>query len=182
MNIQELQENFKKIDMDGWLEDWDLKNIYKYVSELKAKDVYMEIGVAYGKSMATACIAAAEGVSISGIDVLDWEGKREGTIEKIQQIYNKNHPYNFIKGDSQEFGKIWIPQINVLFIDGDHTYEGVMKDFVSWFPHVASGGVIMFDDYNEVTGVKKFIDEIIKDHNCLKDHEVDSEMYICKKI
>jgi hypothetical protein len=182
MNIQQLQRDFNSIEMSGWLEDWDLENISKYVSALPAGANYLEIGVAYGKSMATACISILEGVNLFGIDLLDWHDKREGTVDQIQAMYGTNHPYTFIQGNSQEIAKTWLPKLNVLFIDGDHTYEGVMKDFASWFPHVAPGGMILFDDYNEATGVKKFIDEIVKDHNCLINHQVDGEMYICQKL
>ena len=37
-------------------------------------------------------------------------------------------------------------QIDVLFIDGDHTYEGVKKDFEMYSPFVKKGGVIIFHD------------------------------------
>ena len=46
-------------------------------------------------------------------------------------------------------------------IDGDHTYEGVKKDFMKIQPYIKSGGVICFHDNSEYfPGVRKFIDEI----------------------
>ena len=37
-------------------------------------------------------------------------------------------------------------QVDILFIDGDHQYEGVKRDFELWSPLVRSGGVIVFHD------------------------------------
>ena len=53
--------------------------------------------------------------------------------------------------------------IDLLFIDGDHTYEGVKKDWEMYSPLVRSGGLIVFHDvagnYGE-TQVKAFWDTI----------------------
>ncbi len=37
-------------------------------------------------------------------------------------------------------------QLDVLFIDGDHTYAGAMADYTSYVPLVRSGGLIAFHD------------------------------------
>lgn len=37
-------------------------------------------------------------------------------------------------------------KVDILFIDGDHQYNGVKKDFELWSPLVRSGGVIVFHD------------------------------------
>ena len=37
-------------------------------------------------------------------------------------------------------------KVDLLFIDGDHSYEGVKKDFEMYSPLVADGGVIAFHD------------------------------------
>jgi MMP 1-O-methyltransferase len=36
--------------------------------------------------------------------------------------------------------------IDLLFIDGDHSYEGVVKDYLDWAPLVKKGGIIAFHD------------------------------------
>lgn len=37
--------------------------------------------------------------------------------------------------------------IDIVFIDGLHTYEGVMDDITAWFPKVRKGGFIVGHDY-----------------------------------
>jgi len=52
---------------------------------------------------------------------------------------------NLLVGDSR---LVEIPPgpIDVLFIDGDHSYEGARADAERWGPHVRSGGHMMFHD------------------------------------
>jgi cephalosporin hydroxylase len=38
--------------------------------------------------------------------------------------------------------------VDVLFIDGDHTYKGVMTDWLLYEPLVKSGGIVAFHDLN----------------------------------
>jgi cephalosporin hydroxylase len=42
--------------------------------------------------------------------------------------------------------------IDVLFIDGDHRYEGVKQDFLCFSPFVREGGLILFHDIVEDSG------------------------------
>lgn len=48
-----------------------------------------------------------------------------------------------------------------ILIDGDHTYDGVKKDFLRVRPHIREGGVICFhDDSIHFPGVQMFISEV----------------------
>jgi len=52
-----------------------------------------------------------------------------------------------LRGRSEEVGAAWDRgPIDVLFIDGDHSYEGVVRDVEAWVPHVKPGGLVMFHD------------------------------------
>ena len=54
--------------------------------------------------------------------------------------------------------------IRLLFIDGLHTLEGVEQDIDDWVPRVAAGGVIAFDDYDNVAdgvGVREAVDLLL---------------------
>ena len=52
-------------------------------------------------------------------------------------------------------------KIDFAFIDGLHTYEGVVADIAAYYPRMARGGVLMFNDYGFWTGVTRAVDEFV---------------------
>jgi len=52
--------------------------------------------------------------------------------------------WEFILGDSKELK--WDKPIDILFIDGDHAYEGVKADFERYEPFVKKDGLILMHD------------------------------------
>lgn len=44
--------------------------------------------------------------------------------------------------------KLGNPEIRFLFIDGDHTKEGVEKDIELFFPFLVDGAIVIFDDFS----------------------------------
>lgn len=67
-------------------------------------------------------------------------------------------------GDSKELGKSWDRGqiIDLLFIDGDHSYAGCKGDQDAWLPWLKPGGIAVWHDYdNEPWGdVVKAVDEL----------------------
>lgn len=49
---------------------------------------------------------------------------------------------------------------DILFIDGDHSYEGVKNDTINYLPIVRQGGYIMFHDTQHIDGVIRWMNEI----------------------
>ena len=58
----------------------------------------------------------------------------------------------------------WKEPVNLLWIDGDHSYEGVKQDVEHWRPHLMDGAVVAFDDsVDEDCGPYRLIQEITVD-------------------
>ncbi len=66
-----------------------------------------------------------------------------------------------IPATTLEAAKVWSEPIDFLYIDADHSYEGVKADLEAWVPHVRPGGLILGDDYGSsiYPGVKRAWDE-----------------------
>lgn len=62
-----------------------------------------------------------------------------------------------IPATTAEAANVWSEPIDFLYIDADHSYEGVLADLLAWVPHVRSGGLIVGDDYGNAIypGVKQ---------------------------
>lgn len=58
--------------------------------------------------------------------------------------------------------------LDFVFIDADHSYEGVRADLVAWAPKLRPGGILSGHDYGLPThprfGVKQAVDEAVQQH------------------
>lgn len=59
--------------------------------------------------------------------------------------------------------------IDLLFIDGNHSYEYVKSDLEKYWPLVKNNGIIAIHDYKHLNfpGVKKAVDKFLKDYKHL---------------
>lgn len=73
----------------------------------------------------------------------------------------------FIKGFSHDVAPGFTEAIDLLFIDADHNYEAITKDWQDWFPKVRPGGIIALHDSRiaenspSYVGSMKFYDQDI---------------------
>lgn len=145
----------------------DMQVLKEEVEKLEPGQVYLEIGVAQGKSLTTAYTFSKEGVYTIGIDVLDalerapFFDMKLGHIPNGHNIITEGSTCIFIHADARQISKIWNIPIDLLFIDGDHNYEGVKADTEEFWPHVKPGGTVLLHDYDgqNAPGVPKWIDE-----------------------
>jgi predicted O-methyltransferase YrrM len=128
---------------------------------------YVEIGCYAG---ASACLVSQrKNTNIFSID-LGGPIPPEVALRNFAKFNVNGNKFQYIKGNSRDaktFEKLkeHVSQVDVLFIDGDHSAFGVKSDFDLYSPLVKEGGYIVFDDYNDhrySPNVKIAVDEIIK--------------------
>lgn len=55
--------------------------------------------------------------------------------------------------------------LDLVFIDAEHTYESVRSDILAWYGLVRNGGILAGHDYGgSWEGVQRAVDEMIPDH------------------
>jgi predicted O-methyltransferase YrrM len=52
-----------------------------------------------------------------------------------------------IPATTEDAARTWAEPIDFLYVDADHSYDGVRADLDAWYPHVVPGGLIVGDDY-----------------------------------
>jgi hypothetical protein len=67
----------------------------------------------------------------------------------------------------------WRLPVGLLWIDGDHRYEAVREDFLSWLPHLLPGTTVIFDDATQgEVGPERVVTEAQAEHGFVKTNEV----------
>jgi predicted O-methyltransferase YrrM len=113
--------------------------------------VYVEIGCYAG---ASACLMLQkDNIQVVSID-LGTPIHEDTVIKNVKKLNVKNNSFTYLKGNSQSKDMVRrlqniVSDIDILFIDGDHSKEGVMNDFLLYHEMVILGGYIVFDDYND---------------------------------
>lgn len=131
---------------------------------------YYEIGVLFGDMYFYMCQIAAEmelKTKCVGIDIFDDSDPDcahlyiNSSAEVLPTLLMHNEAFSYfstiIKADSKEYYKeVADNSIDLLFIDGDHSYQGVSSDFNNWLPKMSSRGIIAMHDINNEYTTQNF--------------------------
>ena len=146
---------FAGVNFIPWQERSEIRSLLELVALTRPR-VVLEIGTSNGGSLfLLAQVAAADAVIVSvdlphgrfGGGYPRWRGLLyHGFATKLQQI-------RLLRADSHRQETLDAVRtalegrpVDVIFIDGDHTYRGVKQDFEMYRPLVRSGGIIAFHD------------------------------------
>ena len=142
---------------------------------------YLEIGVHNGASMSYVLqsnylIGNCVGVDLFEDTFYNDNLNQNKIYSNLEQLNKNNNTIKLIKGNSNSMrviDQVKEHTYDVIFIDGDHTYDGVKNDFVNYYPYLSKHGVMVFDDFNKANtnkGVYRFINEIIDNKKLFNNH------------
>jgi len=188
-NKKQLNECFEtlKSKIDGRIPH-DSIIILKILSDIRKIETYIEIGVHNGGSMGlmllTKNIKKCYGIDLFE-DVYDekkhlnrekfnkYQYFRRDNLSKMKTLkslknINQEADIELIQGntyfDKTEqmlVDRLGDEKVDLLFIDGDHTAEGVKNDYNRYSKYVKDDGFIIFDDYHHLE-IKKYVDKMMK--------------------
>lgn len=129
--------------------------MYALVRGLRPR-VIVEVGTARGRSacaMALACRENGVGrvVAIDPHDSNNWnDTSTRGTTERFLRErvadYQLETFVDIRVATSVVVSPTWTEPIDLLFIDGDHTYKGVKEDFEGFRKHLSPHALVVFHD------------------------------------
>ena len=140
------------------------------VIEKKRLKTGVEVGVAFG-GHAQSILEAPTVERLYGIDPYKHIDGYNDPMNLPQEEFDE--VYKFTLDRLSGFGERYrhlrkfskdaideVPEVDFVYIDADHSYEGVWGDICTWFPKVRAGGVIAGHDYDHSSfpGVKRAVD------------------------
>jgi predicted O-methyltransferase YrrM len=159
----------------------EISQLLQLLAEAKPQRV-LEIGTANGGTLFLFARTAANDAHLISVDLPAGEFGDGYPIWRIPLYHSFAKPgqrIDLIRADSHDdLTRVRIERLlqgaklDFLFLDGDHTYDGVKADFQMYSPLIRSGGLIAFHDITEFNdrvaafiperpfGVRRFWDEV----------------------
>jgi len=144
----------------------ELFALYELAGTLEKNSYALEIGSYIGASS----LMIAKGLNNSSrlfcVDTWQNDAMTEGNWDSYQ-VFQENTrsvstKISALRMTSELAAEVCLNQLDFLFIDGDHSYEGVKMDFDIWFPKLKSGGIIAMHDIEWAEGVKRVVAEDVR--------------------
>ncbi len=155
-----------KWDIRTYTTNFELLKLYSLTNSFKKNAIAVEIGSYIGASSLLIAKGLNDNSILYCIDTWQNDAMTEGNwdsykvfLENTKSVKNK---ITTIRKTSVEAGNNFNKMIDFIFIDGDHSYEGVKKDVDIWFPKLKSGGIVVMHDIGWAEGVNKVIQEDIQ--------------------
>jgi len=162
------KENLERTNGHMDLSQAELRMLSSFAMHVQRKksSKYLEIGI-FGGGTIKFIKNCAKGIDCTGIDLFeDFRNNLENThvsgnysLEDVQNFLGQD--VKLLKGDSVTLLKNMKEKYDLIFIDGNHTYEGAKADFENSLPLLAEDGFIAF-------------------HNCSAVYSPDYDLYCAK--
>jgi predicted O-methyltransferase YrrM len=162
-----LQHWHQLIDpVEGWLNPVAGEGLYQLVGFYAPVPVVVELGSWMGRSTLWLAAGLADRGGGRCVAVDTWMGTpSEGVhAKRLEEIGGSEQLFATFMANCQRAGVTAIVEpwrlttteaarrwseavpIGLLYIDADHGYEAVRRDFECWSPWMAAGGIVVFDD------------------------------------
>jgi predicted O-methyltransferase YrrM len=148
----------------GYLHPLEGRFLFWLAGRIPVGGLAVEIGSFKGKSSAFLAAGLSSGARLACVDT--WRNDAmpyDIPSDILPEFLANTNPYgNSIdthRGSSLQVAASWRRPIDLLFIDGDHSYEGCSADMKAWMKFVRPGGWLAFHDSGE-QGVIRAIAEL----------------------
>jgi hypothetical protein len=139
------------------------RNFANWLVETVQPKITVDLGVDWGHS--TFYLAEMEIGDVYGVDSFEGDN-HAGIRDTFEYVTSTKEKYKFdnitfIKGYFDQVASTWDKQIDILHIDGFHTYDAVKNDYETWKGFLKEESVVIFHDTEAFPAdVGKFFDEL----------------------
>lgn len=167
-----------ELTLSAWLEHIPFAF---WLTNAHRPSVFVELGTHYGSSYFAFCQAIEQlRISTRSYAVDAWKGDEHAGFYE-EDVYSSVLAHNnklysrfssLMRMKFDEAVKYFKNgEIDLLHIDGFHTYEAVKNDFETWLPRMSKRGVVIIHDSNERKkdfGVYRYVEELRKVYPCFE--------------
>ena len=146
--------------IEGWLAQAEGELLYKFARKCSGKGVIVEIGSWKGQSTIWLARGSRAGNRIKVYSVDPHAGALVNQYRSTLDDFKRNVRDAGVSElvvplvmTSEVAARQFAQSVEFIFVDGDHNYESVKRDFDLWFPKMVKGGYMAFHDTNHRTGV-----------------------------
>ena len=140
--------------------------LFELAHALPAQATIVEIGSYLGASTCFLAggVRATDG-KVVAVDTWTNIGMTEGSRDTYAEFLGNTEPLQkWItprRGFSKDIAVGFDQPIDLLFVDGDHSYEAVRMDLEAWLPKMKDGGIVVFHDFSWAEGVQRAVRELV---------------------
>ena len=131
----------------------------------------------------------------------DEHGNYENYLKRYSELVGSNDPKDFQKYynniynsvverfkdrsitihrmSSEQFFKTFTEKVDWVYVDGDHSYEGCLKDLRNCLKILKPTGIIFGDDYTNKPGVYQAVNQFIAETNLSFNNFYETQYEIC---
>jgi predicted O-methyltransferase YrrM len=163
----------------------ELNCLYQLAAGLTGSAVLVEIGSYLGASSRFLAAGMPAAGRLYCVDTWNNETMPEGPRETLPEFQKNIAPFadriSIVRKNSRDLAAedLALP-LDLVFIDGDHTYEAVKRDFGKVAPWLGDGKILAFHDCTYFEGVSRVVGEAMATGGWQIGGNVDSLVWLRK--
>lgn len=149
----------ERYEVPGYLHPLEGRFMHWLGGQVPEGGTALEVGSFKGKSAGFIASGLPARARLVCVDTWNNDNMPYNEREDIKAVFDANTaPFadriRTLRGPSTEVARGFKGELDLLFIDGDHSYEGARDDIVSWLPFVKPGGWVALHDAREAPVVQ----------------------------
>jgi predicted O-methyltransferase YrrM len=134
--------------------------LYGLAARVAEGSCIVEVGSYRGRSAVALALGAPPGVRVYAVDphetFIGVLGGEFGPADRVSFLENVERAgvgdrVTLLNTSSDLAAEGWTERIGLLWIDGDHRYESVRRDWLAWLPQLDAASIVAFHDVSQRT-------------------------------
>lgn len=163
--------------IEGWLSSEEASHLFALAREVRGGCI-VEVGSYRGRSTAALGFGSQAGdnapvyaiephEAFTGVYGGDFGWPDRDSFFRTMVDLGLTRTVRLVNLSSEVVTPAWSQPVGLLWIDGDHSYDGVRRDLDCWGPHLRDNASVVFDDAGDLEGgPAKVVAELLADGWC----------------